>query len=234
VRSASIIKRVVKKRSNQVRLRNLQTAIHGLCNDLIKEWRHGSDLASYCRGKSGLMLHIGCGKLVRPGWVNIDFEPSSGVLYFNLLNPLPIKDGTVVRIHSEHFLEHLEYSDAIQFLTECSRVLAIGGMMRIIVPDAEKYMRAYAENDKIFFERLKNLGGSSEPFPTKGAICNQVFRMDGDHRFAWDFETLAYVSRLAGFKTIKKSYHNEPSTLVNIDGQDWWRPVESLYADLEN
>lgn len=229
----SVLKHFVKKRSNQARLRNFQNAISGLRNDLIKEWRHGSDLAKFCSGKTGLMLHIGCGKLVRPGWVNIDFEPSDGVFYFNMLNPLPLKDGTVARIHAEHFLEHLDYSDSVRFLSECSRVLAAGGTMRIIVPDAEKYMRAYVENNTAFFESLKNLGGAVEPLPTKAAICNQAFRMDGDHRFAWDFETLEYVSRLAGFKSIRKSHHNETSGSANIDGQDWWRPVESLYAELE-
>jgi hypothetical protein len=56
-------------------------------------------------------------------------------------------------------------------------------MLRIIVPDAEKCMRAYSNNDKVFFERLNNLGGTSEPLPTKGAICNQMFHMGGAHRF---------------------------------------------------
>ena len=104
--------------------------------------------------------------------------------------------------------------------------------MRIIVPDAEKYMRAYALDDKAFFERLKELGGTSEPLPTKDTICNQMFHMGGAHLFAWDFETLDYVTRQIGFKSIKQSQQNDSSTTHCIDGQDWWRPVESLYADL--
>jgi predicted SAM-dependent methyltransferase len=233
VASTSLLKRIVKRRSTQQRLRNLHGALNDLWNDFTKEFTHGADLGKYCSGKVGLKLHIGCGELVQPDWVNIDFAPRPGVFYFNMQNPLPIMDGTVSRIHAEHFLEHLEYSEVLRFLSECARVLAGGGSMRIIIPDAEKYMRAYANDDRVFFERLRDLGGTSEPLPTKDAICNQMFRMGGDHRFAWDFETLEYVSRLAGFKVIKQSHHNEGPTSLCIDGQDWWRPVESLYAELQ-
>jgi predicted SAM-dependent methyltransferase len=231
--STSLLKRIVKRRSTQQRLRNLQSALSEFWSDVTKELVHGGDLGKYCTGKVGLKLHVGCGELVRPGWVNIDFSPRLGVFYFNMQNPLPIANGTVSRIHAEHFLEHLEYSEAVRFLSECARILAGGGSMRVIIPDAEKYMRAYASDDKLFFEKLKDLGGTLEPLPTKDAICNQMFRMGGDHQFAWDFETLEYVSKLAGFKIVKRSHHNEEPVSVCIDGQDWWRPVESLYAELQ-
>ncbi len=230
---ANFFKRLINKRSIRVSARNFRAATVGLLSDLTKEWSHGSDLGKFCRGKTELMLHIGCGPLVQPKWVNIDFSTGEDAFYFNLLNRLPLQSGSVVRIHAEHFLEHLDFADALTFLSECSRVLADTGTMRIIVPDLEKYMQAYATDDRKFFERLKELGGASEPLPTKGAICNQMFRMNGDHKFAWDFETLEYASRIAGFKTIKRSFHNDPKVLGNIDGQDWWRPVESLYAELE-
>jgi hypothetical protein len=154
------------------------------------------------------------------------------VFYFNVLNQLPIEDQMVVVINTEHFLEHLEYSDAITFLGECQRVPKIGVTMRI-VPDAEKYMGAYVNNDTTFFRQLRNLGGGTrEPLPTKDAICNQMFRMDGSHGFAWDFETLEHVMRQIGFRTMQQSHHDDRSSPYCIDGQDWWRPVESLYVSL--
>jgi predicted SAM-dependent methyltransferase len=148
------------------------------------------------------------------------------------LNPLPIEDEMVAHVNAEHFLEHLEYSDAITFLGECYRLLKIAGTMRIVVPDVEKYMYAYVTNDLTFFDQLKNVGGTREPLPTKDAICNQMFRMDGSHRFAWDFETLEHVLRQIGFSTIRQSHHNDSSSPYRIDGQDWWRPVESLYVNI--
>lgn len=225
------LKRKMKRRSLRVHLRNLRSGVRGLVGDIANEVRYRDDLRRRCRGKTDLLLNIGCGELIQPNWVNIDFEPSAGALYFNALNPLPIDNLAVSRIHAEHFLEHLEYSDAIVFLGECRRILNVGGTMRIVVPDAEKYMRAYANDDSEFFERLKDLGGASEPLPTKGAICNQMFRMGGDHRFAWDFETLEFAARLAGFKEIRRSHHNDNSSSHCIDGQEWWRPFESLYVE---
>src|SRR5438552_3964666 len=133
--SSIILKAIVKRRSTQVSLRNAQKAVRELYGDVIKELRYGRDLRNYCRGKTELLLNVGCGELVQSGWVNIDFEARPGVFYFNMLNPLPMEDRTVAHIHTEHFLEHLEYSDAIRFLAECHRVLKLGGRMRIIVPD---------------------------------------------------------------------------------------------------
>jgi predicted SAM-dependent methyltransferase len=225
-------KRLVKTRSTRRYLLNLSNAMVSSWGDVTKQVRYGRSLETACRGRTGILLHVGCGELAQLGWINIDFQPRSGVFYHNMLNPLPIKDQTVNHIHAEHFLEHLDHSDAIHFLSECHRVLIQGGTMRIIVPDAEKYMRAYVSDDRVFFERLKDLGGASESLPTKGLICNQMFRMGGDHRFAWDFETLEHAARVVGFNSIKKSYHNDTSVVNCIDGQDWWRAFESLYANV--
>jgi len=226
------LKRSLRRPSTRLRLRQVRSALRDLRTDVSNEARHRDDLRKYCHGKTEILLNIGCGELIQPMWINVDFKPRSGAFYFNALNPLPIDDQSVRRIHAEHFLEHLEYDDAIRFLCECKRILEVGGTMRIIVPDLEKYVRAYANNDTAFFDRLKDLGGAVEPLPTNGAICNQMFRMGGDHRFAWDFETLKFASHLAGLGSIRRSHHNDPSVADCIDGQDWWRPFESLYVEV--
>jgi len=231
--AAAFLNRFVRRPSILRALRDVRRSIGHLRDDLSNEIRHAGDLSNYCCGKTNLLLNVGCGDIIREEWVNIDHYPrSTSVFYFNAINPIPIETYTVSHIHAEHFLEHLQYWDAVSFIAECYRVLKIGGTMRIIVPDAEKYMRAYVYDDITFFGQLKNLGGTSEPLPTKGAICNQMFRMDGSHRFAWDFETLAHVIQQIGFRKIQKSCHNDSSSPHCIDGQDWWRPVESLYVNL--
>lgn len=232
MRSAEFLKRCVKRPSTRRALRNTQASLKQLYSAIKNELAHGRDLRNHCRGKAGILLNVGCGDLIEEGWVNIDFEPRSGGLYFNVLNPLPIVDQTVSHVHAEHFIEHLEYSDALFFFRECHRVLKMDGTMRIVVPDAEKYMRAFACNDMTFFKRLENLGGTPEPLPTKAAVCNQMFRMGGAHNFAWDFETIEHALRQIGFKQIRKSGHNDRSTPHCIDGQDWWRPLESLYVNV--
>jgi predicted SAM-dependent methyltransferase len=227
-----IDKRVMFTAGTRSHLRKAQAALRDLRNDLAKEWRYGRELRDHCRGKTDILLNVGCGQLVREGWVNIDCWPRQGAFYYNALNPLPIADGSVKQIHAEHFLEHLQFDDAVRFLTECHRVLRQGGTGRIIVPDAEKYMRGYSAVDRSFFEPLSHLGDSAESLPTAAAICNQMFHMAGDHHFGWDFETLEYVAKRVGFASAMRSAQNEIAAPYCIDGQDWWRPHESLYVNL--
>jgi hypothetical protein len=84
-------------------------------------------------------------------------------------------------------------------------VLDHGGSLRLIVPDLEKYVIAYARADYAFFQSFRFLGGAVEPLETKGAVCNQMFRMGGSHKFAWDFETLRQAARDCGFSEVSRS-----------------------------
>lgn len=60
----------------------------------------------------------------------------------------PFQDGAVAAIFTEHFLEHLEYPNEVsQFLGECYRCLSETAILRVIVPDAELYLRLYANDD---------------------------------------------------------------------------------------
>jgi predicted SAM-dependent methyltransferase len=220
-------------RGSMNRLRDVRNALRGFWTHALKQTIHGRDLANFCRGKSGLLLNIGCGPLTNNGWINIDYEPrDTNSFYFDVRNTLPIADGSVRHIHTEHFLSYLDYEEALGLLRECSRVLQVGGTMRIIVPDVEKYVRAYTGGDAAFFDRLRHLGGAVNPLTTKAMVCNQMFRLGGEYKFCWDFETLSQAALSCGFSEVIRSTINDVSPDLAIDGQDWWRPFESLYASL--
>lgn len=177
------------------------------------------------------MLNIGCGSLVKDAWINTDYTPVVGAFYQDGLDGLPLADDSVRHNNCEHFLEHLDFDDAVEFLTECYRVIRPSGTMRVIVPDAERYMRAYCQNDNGFFAKLEHLGGAIEPLKPNNMVCNQAFRMGGDHLFGWDFDTLDAVAKKLGFAASRSSINDVEAELC-IDGQDWWRPLESLYVNL--
>ena len=218
--------------STQRRIQSLRRSSNDFISHLWRQVSHGRQLEQYCKGKTDLLLNVGCGESVRAGWVNIDYAPHNGAFYYDALDRIPIADGTVRHIHCEHFLEHLTHDDAAAFLKECLRVLVPAGTMRIIVPDAERYMRAYCADDTEFFQKLEHLGGSVEPLRPKNMVCNQAFRMGGDHLFGWDFETIDGAARRAGFATVLRSSINDVPDAFKIDGQDWWRPIESIYVNL--
>lgn len=53
----------------------------------------------------------------------------------DLTTPLPLRDESVARIHTEDFLEHVTEPQIVAILAEAHRVLVPGGRMRIGVPD---------------------------------------------------------------------------------------------------
>jgi predicted SAM-dependent methyltransferase len=147
-----------------------------------------------------LRLHLGCGDRVTTGWLNIDAFNRPGLdLRWDLRDPLPCLDNVAECVYSEHFLEHLHREDANRFLEEICRLLQPGGMVRLGVPDAELYFRKYVEGGREFFEKQRHLGGTVNALETPAEVINQMFRMGGHHRFAWDFETLAMALRKVGF-----------------------------------
>jgi len=179
-----------------------------------------------------LLLHLGCGPRVMTGWINVDMCPGSGAYFADLRNPLELKDGSVRHIHCEHVLEHLERDEAARFLRECRRVLAANGTLRLILPDGEKYLRAYVQDDAAFFEPLRHLGNAVQPLNQRMAVINQMFRMGGGHRYAWDFAELSDALTEAGFANIQLSRIGEVAPEFQIEGRDDWRAHESIYLNV--
>lgn len=152
-----------------------------------------------------LNIHLGSGSRLVRGWVNIDSLAKDGVdLQWDVRYPLPFQDGAAQMIYSEHLLEHICKEDASSLLEECYRVLEPGGVIRIGVPDAELYLRAYADGGQEFFKGLERLGGAVVPLTTPIDVINQMFRMGGHHLFAWDFSSLSLTLESIGFIGIRR------------------------------
>lgn len=145
-----------------------------------------------------IQLNLGCGAYWLPGWTNYDVVPHTGVIQRDLLRPLPEASGSVSRIFTEHFLEHLTKPDAWSLLTECHRVLAPGGRIRIVMPDLRKIAKMYLRGD---YEELKALGLYE---CNGGSFCNffnQAMR-DWGHQYLWDEQELYQVLATLGFRNI--------------------------------
>jgi SAM-dependent methyltransferase len=85
--------------------------------------------------RTGLKLNVGCGQNYKHGWVNIDLARTAD-LVLDMREPIPLADGSVRMIYSEHFFEHLDYPQhAAHFLSESYRILEPGGVFSVGVPD---------------------------------------------------------------------------------------------------
>jgi predicted SAM-dependent methyltransferase len=189
-------------------------------------------------GRQNLLVTVGCGTRAQPGWVNIDAVRLPGVtLVYDCRRQLPFEDNSTRAIVAEHFLEHVDYTEEAQgFLSECQRVLQPGGVLRIAVPDAEQYLQAYAGGGWEALVRLRPLreGRIDAYFKcayhTRMELINVVFRQGGQHKFAYDFETLALLLGRCGFASIVRRQFND-SALPEWRMDSPRRATESLYVE---
>ena len=152
----------------------------------------------------GLKLHFGCGSILKTGWVNIDLYSEKADLQLDARDPFPFADGSVLLIYGEHFFEHLEYPDeALSFLRESWRVLALDGVLSMGIPDFELSVRSYVTGDEDYYRHQreeKPPGWVTTPMD----YLNRDFRQGREHKYAYDFQTLSRVLTEAGFTSIVK------------------------------
>jgi predicted SAM-dependent methyltransferase len=166
---------------------------------------------SRLRGSKGVLVNVACGPNALSGFVNLDlFSTAKGVVRFDCRRRLPFADGSVEGIRIEHFLEHLETREELPaFLREAVRTLRPGGVLRIIVPDAGRYLQAYCSGG---FDGFHALGVSSpfpEDLPTRMDVINHVFHQWHEHRWGYDFETLSHRLSHAGFCKVEQSGYRQ-------------------------
>jgi len=171
-----------------------------------------------------LKLHIGCGKGHLPGWINMDVYPAP--LALNVLRGLPFAAGSVSHVFVSHLLEHLYFpGDVRPFLEEVRRVLAPGGVVRIVVPDVERCIEAYAADDRTFFASRRETWTWWPENPTRledflaySGVGPEPAYLFEAHKYGYDFETLSRVLRDAGFESItRSSYMQSEHEALRVD-----------------
>lgn len=189
-------------------------------------------------GKKDFLVNVGAGSSGKDGWINIDGFPGQGVTcLMDVRKGLPFEDNSVRGIFSEHFFEHLDYTEeAPVFLTECLRSLQPGGVLRIVVPDIERYLRAYAQGDWSLFAEIRPLDEQLKDhyygwkYNTQMELINFVFRQGQQHKFAYDFATMEFLLRKCGFAKVgKQAYGASHMPEICIDSGS--RASESLYVE---
>lgn len=65
------------------------------------------------------------------------------LVLWDLRRGIPFDDDTFDVAYHSHVLEHIDRDGAPTFITECRRVLKVGGVMRVVVPDLEALARRY-------------------------------------------------------------------------------------------
>lgn len=173
---------------------------------VVREWRvmtaHRRGVRTASSVEFPCALHIGCGPNRKPGWINIDFGPGAD-LCLDLREPLPFPDKSVTMIYSEHFFEHLSLEEGARFLRECLRVLVPDGRVSVGVPNARLCMEDYVKGDR---KQWLSVRDRYHPkwCTTPMHSANYIFRQDGEHKYAYDEETLIELVKNCGFSNVKE------------------------------
>ena len=184
------------------------------------------------RRQRDVWVNVACGPQILEGFVNLDLRAtSSAVVLWDCRRRLPLSDSSAAGIRVEHFLEHLEpREDLPAFLKDCRRVLRPGGVLRVIVPDAGRYLRAYCTPGLDLFHQLAVPIPFPDDLPTRMDVVNHVFHQWAEHRWAYDFETLAARIRGAGFAEVAEASFRVSLAPALADDRDQHAPY-SLYVD---
>lgn len=84
-------------------------------------------------GRKNLRLNIGSGQRKKDGFLNVDVLSLPGVdVVCDLEKPLPFEDNSVVEIHGEHILEHID--NFIPLLSELYRICSNNAVMNFRIP----------------------------------------------------------------------------------------------------
>ena len=117
---------------------------------------------------------------------------------------LPFANASVLMIYSEHMLEHLSPAAGVNLLRECWRVLAPGGLLRVVTPDVSKYARALLNGDADgFLKRHAHRFPPMEAFgrpPSATTMLNNIVRNYG-HEWIYSPDEFQRAARAAGLPT---------------------------------
>jgi len=183
------------------------------------------------RASRHVLVNVACGPQILDGFVNMDLLGPPPRVRWDCRRSLPLADASAAGIRAEQFVEHLETQEELPaFLRDCVRSLEPGGVLRVIVPDAERYLRAYCRSDLAGFHELAVPNPFPSDLPTRMDVVNHVFHQWSEHRWGYDFETLAHRLRAAGFATIEQTAYGRSVLPVLAQDRDVHAPY-SLYVD---
>jgi predicted SAM-dependent methyltransferase len=134
-----------------------------------------------------MKLHLGCGRRYIPGFVHVDLCDFPHIDYRHGVSSLPMfGDESVEFIYASHVLSYFDREEVKAVLAEWRRVLKIGGILRLAVPDFEALVKVY----EITKDLNKILG------PLYGRMVGESQRnakMLIYHKTVYDFDSLKRI-----------------------------------------
>lgn len=217
----------------------LKHTLKHLGNSQINKARLRRQLSTFDR------VNAGCGDLFVENWLNIGLFSNRWIPYgtlkkvgpayamhFDLTETPPLKPNNVKFLYSSHFIEHLSFAQAFDFLKWCNSIMREGGVIRLTTPDLELWIKKYYENDLTFFKNFYQIESSYPDLTTKGEIL--VGQIQGwTHQWLYDCSSLEDILKRAGFRDItrKEAFESSIPDIAKLEPCSEFRMMESLYIE---
>ena len=111
-----------------------------------------------------VLIHVGCGTTSSPEFINIDARSLAHIhiVTDDITSLTDFDASTVDLVYMCHILEHIKGSDLKRVLFEMKRVLKIGGVLRLSVPDFDRLVEVYNASGKDINAITKQLMGGQD------------------------------------------------------------------------
>jgi hypothetical protein len=111
-----------------------------------------------------LRLHLGCGEVYLPGYVNIDLPPALRADLAADVTALRYEPESVAEIRLHHVFEHFTRGTALRLLLDWYDWLVADGVLTIETPDFERSAREFARRPRVQSRAVlvRHLFGSHE------------------------------------------------------------------------
>ncbi|MDK8181679.1 methyltransferase domain-containing protein [Paenibacillus sp. UMB4589-SE434] len=103
-----------------------------------------------------IRINLGCGRIPKQDYINIDGRPLDAVDLVADVTELPFEDGTISEIYSAHLVEHFEHTQINGIVDHWYKTLKTGGKVTVICPDWTSMMKEYV-NGNISFEDMREV-----------------------------------------------------------------------------
>jgi len=132
----------------------------------------------------------------------------------DIVSGLPLPAGSCAGIYASHVLEHLALNDFYTALDNTLKLLAPGGIFRLIVPDlayiGREYNRMLDAGDPNAGHYLVTATCLGEESRAQG-VAAMVYRIlnTSRHLWMWDEGTLRKALEERGFDRVRRCYFND-------------------------
>lgn len=172
-----------------------------------------------------IKLNVGASPIWhKEGWMVLDHKASRNTKKSikGDAADINLEDEKCSIIFCSHVLEHVPHFKIQKVLLEFSRVLKIGGTLRLLTPDLRRIAKAYVEKDETFFKKALDedenirrdlgIGGMFMNFivsPGQDTIllnrAMSEFIGGYAHLYSYDFEMLKILLSGCGFGNIRET-----------------------------